>query len=655
MNAEVRVRTSKGMRLYTIDDTFLQSLSENEQRNKRSITLFVTSFLSLLSDSPLRPYKPPTVFSKFLADLKKDGVKVTIIRFTSLAHKLVSQPTGHKDSLIGPWIEGFKDTPFFKEYLYFYRTGNVNVLSWLYTVLNFGKKLEYVDPSFDEVAFRDWIHNEERLRDLVLPQDHIESLRLILQETLPPLNITDFRPGFGPGSVSERGIRRRIDKLGKLNYDPILDRVFFHGHIGKYGYGKESGLTAESVIPDTSLWTPVRGVSSRESRLMFVPKNIKTSRSICMEPNTLMFFQQGVLSEFSKMIRSSVLGKFIRLDDQSFNVRLSQLGSSTGLIDTLDLSSASDCLSYSLIKSIFPNSWQIVMRSTRSSHVILPNKEKHLLMKYAPMGSALCFPSQCIIFWAVSILAACHYSYELDSPCIPFALWLTPNKVHQCITSFGSNTLLSPVGFQPLGIYGDDICIDTRLSKIVISILTSLGFLVNEDKSFFGDQLFRESCGGFFMKGYDISPLYFTVKGVRDFITPEHVSSQVSLLNRAWDRQYRNLYRFLRSSIMTWGSERNPIPHVSDPRFFGIRCTLPSNNHLERRYNPNYQRDEVRGWTITYTEKYHCGNLLGALDKYEYMRWWSNHREAEAPTDFSSSVLRYDTGKPGLRWRWIPA
>lgn len=662
MQHEVRLRTSSGVRQFTIGDAFLGSLSDVERANSYSVLLYVAAQTALLADSPLGPNKPPALYKKFLRRVASDGVKATIVRFTGLAHKLVSQVNVLHGPSIGPWLDGFRDTPVFKEYHEFYRTGNVSILRWLYTFLNFGKKLEFVDPSFNETAFRGWTDNEKRLNDLILPSELTASLQKILSVSLPTFSITDFRPKFGPGSVAERGVRRRLEKIKKFSYDATLDRIFFHGHVGKYGYGEDCGLRADRVIPDVTKWSPASGVSSRISKLMFVPKNIKTARSICMEPSTLMFFQQGVLDTMLGLLRVSKLAPFVRLKDQSFNRKLSQIGSETNLIDTLDLSSASDCLSYDLVKKIFPPSWQIVMRATRSYGVELPDGSCISVKKFAPMGSALCFPTQCITFWAVCIYAACRYTYDnSNNPSMPFASWLDSARINWCIRQFWQHTSTTSIGFQPLGIYGDDICIDSRLTDIVKSTLTALGFVVNEEKSFVGSQSFRESCGGFYMRGHDITPLYFSVKGVQEVTNPEHVASHVHVINECWNRRYKTLYRFLHHSIMTWDSayrkttgRPNPIPHVTDPNRFGILCSTPVNNHLQKRENRNLQRSEIRSWIISYTVEYHDGDLLGALDSYEHMRWWASHRRAEALVEDSSSKLPYDTGTPGLVWRWIP-
>lgn len=664
MQHEVRVRTSRGLRRFFIDDAFCQSLSVVERRNVQSVSLFIASWVTLLADSPLDPgNKPPHLFSRFLSRIQEDGVKATVTRFTNLAHEFVSlHSLMGTPSLIGEWIDGFKDTPVFFEYNRYYQTGDISIARFLYTFLNFGKKLEFVDESFNETAFRGWTDIETGLANLELSSVDTDSISAVLKTLLPRFSLEDFRPKFGPGAVQERGVRGRIGKLRSFQYDPLIDRFLFHGHIGKYGLGKESGLTPDRVIPDVSKWDPARGISSRVARLMFVPKNLKVARSICMEPSTLMYFQQGIMSRMTELIESSRFGSFIRLNDQSYNRDLSLIGSYTSEIDTIDLSSASDCLSLELVKKVFPQSWQIPMIVSRSHSAILPDGTLRPLLKFAPMGSALCFPTQCLLFASVCIYAACLYTYEAENVNVEFLDWMSSATIRRIARKFRRSRSLAVHGFQPLGIYGDDICVDRRLTDIVKAILSRLGFVVNDEKSFTGSQSFRESCGGFYLNGHDITPLYFRVKGVKEFTTPSHVASQVHLINSAWVRGYKNLYRFLRYSIMTWESRGrlrnktssfNPIPYVSDSLHFGILCKSPLNNHVEQRTHKDYQREEIRVWTISYDRKVSDAALLDSIDAYEYMRWWPGHT-SDKPLEVNSSIPRYDTGSPGLRWRWIP-
>lgn len=661
---EVLLRTSDGNRRLTIDDSLCKSLGVTDKRNLGVVSLFLASWITLLSDSPLEPHKKPfRLYRAFLNGLARDGLKATVLRYSGLSHTLVSQ---HRimgqSTLIGDWIDDFKDTPVFFEYNRYFKTGDPAILRFLYTFLNFGKKLEYVDDSFEEVAFRDWQDCEKRLSDLSLVDDDCDALRIILESCLPRFQVNDFAPKFGPGRVQERGIEGRISKIRNFEYDSYIDRFLFHGHIGMYGMGEDHGLSAEKVIPNLDGWAPGRRECSRVARLRFVPKNLKTARSICMEPNVLMFFQQGVMREFLQHIDKSCFSRFIRIRDQARNRDLALFGSYTGEVDTLDLSAASDSVSMALVKAVFPPSWQIPMRATRSHSCITPDGGLHRLMKFAPMGSALCFPTQCMIFVSICIYAACLYTYEVEHGDGDFLCWLKAN-LERVLDSIPDKPHSWSARFQPIAVYGDDICVDRRLTPIVRTILARLGFVMNDSKSFMGSQAFRESCGGFYLDGNDITPLYFRIGGVRERLTPEHVASQVQLINAARERGYKNLYRFLHRTLMTWepprrfrntASTRNPIPYVSDPSQFGILVTKPANSHLQTRENSDYQRTEGRAWTIAVVDRIQPNELLSKVDAYEHMRWWSSHSGGTPLSDFVSPVPRYDAAGNGFRWRWTP-
>lgn len=689
MLSEVQLRTSKGLRRFTIDEAYIQSLGPVMESQGESVALFLTSWLSLLSDSPLAGEgHPPSRYHDFLKQISQDGLKETIIRLSNLAHELVSRPMlMGTPTLMGEWIHGFTDTPVFREYHEWYKTGNTEVLRYLYSFLCFGKKLEIEDPSFGQAALRGWLSVEDRLTSLKLADGDVATLRLILKTILPPLEFQDFRPKFGPGSVQERGVRGKHAKIENLKYDHLINRFLLNGHLGNYGVEGESGTSVRQALPAPDTWTPDKGISSRVSRLLFVPKNIKVARAICMEPNTLMFFQQGVLREICRCIKSSQLRYSIKLEDQLWNQQLCEIGSFSSEIDTLDLSAASDSVSWDLVKGIFPASWRIAMHATRSSSVYLPDGSERSVAKYAPMGSALCFPTQCIIFASVCIHAACWDSYEklrrCDSENVlpPFEEWLTPSRIRSAHAKFNRRAVLDDgSGYQALGVYGDDICVDRRLSDIVIATLTRLGFEVNLEKSFRGSQAFRESCGAYFLNGSNVTPLYYRVKGVQPSLTAEHVASQVHLINEAWDREYRNLYNHLRSTILRWGVEpwlrnrthaHNPIPYTDDPSTFGIMCKHPFNHHLKRRDNTDLQRVEGRSWTITYKDVFDREDLQGSIEKYIYSQWWATRQRDSFQVGYKPTVLmtmtvnglpktvrvgtsRSETGRPGLHWKWIP-
>lgn len=664
MRHEVFLKTSNGRRSVILDDDFCQSLGVPDDVNRQSVALFIASWITLLSDSPLNPEdKPFRTYKLFLNRIREQGLKAVVLGFSDLAHELVSrQSLMGSGTSIGAWIDGFKDTPVFFEYNRFFKTGDVDILRFLYTFLNFGKKLLYEDKAFDEAAFRSWLDVEERLEHLELQLDDTLAIRKILAAILPSFTWRDLRPKFGPGAVQERGVHGRIGKLRSFRYDAMIDRFLLHGHIGMYGMGEDCGVSAEKIIPDPSVWTPDRGVSSKSARLMFVPKNLKTARSICMEPNVLMFFQQAIMRRFLELVDDSPLSRFVRIEDQTVNQELARLGSISGEIDTLDLTAASDSLTLELVKAVFPPSWQIPMLVTRSRDVMLPDGTIRTVRKFAPMGSALCFPTQCIIFASVCIYAACLHVYEVENVNCGFLDWLTKEHVRDVLALFGRPETYKLNGFQPFAVYGDDICVDRRLTDAVKSILCRLGFVVNDSKSFCGTQAFRESCGKFYLAGNDVTPLYFRIKDVRRKLTPSHVVSHVHLINECKSRRYIHLYRFLHHSLITWeppsgfkntATRKNPIPYVSDPMTFGILSDTPVNSHLQVREHPDYQRTEYRCWTISAAHRSFDVGLLSTIDAYEYVRWWAG-RECGGTTEVQPSAPRFDTGGPGLKWRWIP-
>lgn len=669
---EVLVKTSSGRKSIIIDSDLVRDMGVSEA-NEQNSALYLASWLSLLADSPLNAgRKPFKTYRLFLDRIRREGLKSVVLHFTDLAHELVSQRTcmGAGPS-IGYWIPEFANTPVFYEYIKYYKTGDTKVLKFLYTFLNFGKKLEYVDESFHETALRGWLGIEKRLGGQRLHDKTLSAIRLIAEYVLPPFSWTDLRPKFGPGSVQERGIRGRLQKIENLRYDPYIDRFLLRGHVGSYGLASDLGVSVQKVIPLPENWDPAKGRSSRTARLRFVPKNLKVSRSICMEPNTLMYFQQAVGHEFNRLIGESPLRQFINIRDQERNKRLARHGSETGEIDTLDLSAASDSLDLRIVREVFPASWQIPMLTTRSNKAILPDGTEVPLHKFAPMGSALCFPTQCIFFTCVCILAACIRLYESGTDDEEtFLQWLSKDRnirrtIGRFVTIPHPTFLLDDGWYQPLAVYGDDICVDRKLTGLVTSILSILGFEVNKTKSFVGVQSFRESCGGFYMDGDDITPLYYRVKGVKPKLTASHVVSQVHLANEAWKNEYKNLYRFLRSSIATWDSRhrdtkhvsqptKNPIPYVLDPDLdFGLMSLKPVNSHLRVRENVELQRTEYRVWTISYDWKEHPSDLSG-VDAYEYMRWWAGRSGEIDPDPFNGSVSRADTGGARIQWRWTP-
>lgn len=198
-----------------------------------------------------------------------------------------------------------------------------------------------------------------------------------------------------------------------------------------------------------------------------VPKNFKTERGICKEPD-LNVVVQGYLGRCIQKRLVDRVGIDIR--DQTRNQRAAFKASLSGDIATLDLSAASDSIATELVYELLPLEWASLLASARSDVVRLPDGSTIRQEKFSSMGNGFTFPLETLIFWGLSTAAM----------------------------SEGSAL-----------VYGDDIIVPTRDALNVISVLSDLGFAVNKDKSFYDESiLFRESCGCDFFGGYDVRPVY---------------------------------------------------------------------------------------------------------------------------------------------------
>jgi hypothetical protein len=154
--------------------------------------------------------------------------------------------------------------------------------------------------------------------------------------------------------------------------------------------------------------------------------------------------------------------------------------------------------------------------------VELPNGHIVEVNKAAPMGSAMCFPLQCIVFSTVLSLAL-----SLTRQGINFEKYMSDGipVAKGCPVDRNSR------------VYGDDIITRYDQTELVISLLSALGFKVNSSKSFFGDRVFRESCGVFAIEGKDVSPLMFKVKGLIDG-SPKRIPALVDFANRCFQKGF---------------------------------------------------------------------------------------------------------------------
>lgn len=215
--------------------------------------------------------------------------------------------------------------------------------------------------------------------------------------------------------------------------------------------------------------------NERSTRVVLIPKTAKSPRVIAMEPAVHQYGQQLLMQLFQDAVKH--LGyDGVDWTDQTRNQELARKGSVDGSLATLDLSEASDRLSLQVVAAFLPpylKRWVMAFRSTTAS---LKDRVVRL-EKFAPMGSALTFVMESLVFYGVASYA--------------------------CMVS-GMDMSSRRIVNRQLSAYGDDLIVPTEYAPAVISHLESIGLKVNLRKSFWSGY-FRESCGADWLYGYDVS------------------------------------------------------------------------------------------------------------------------------------------------------
>jgi len=623
--------------------------------------MFLDNWFTMLDDSPIRKLKgriTPRVSNAFVASINSRPLMQSLKFLSSLSDRILD--SSDRWSLI-EIIPDMKRTPLIREFLHFLDTGDPSYLEFILSFLIFGKKLRVEDSSFYDTAFREWLGVEERIGCMKFsPNDsNVILLRWIIGDLLSGFTLSPLVPKFGPGKVSESYVK---------NVDDKFDRLIFHKNFLRLlqlsGLDNQECLKYLKFICLDKLGDerepPAIDVNGFISRLKFVPKDISKSRSICMEPNVLMYVQQSILHDFVICFRGGLMRRFVDLNDQVPNQRAAEYGSLTGLVDTIDLSSASDSVNWDLVRLIFPDEIVEILGLTRSYATKIPDGTTYPMKKFAPMGSALCFPIQCIIFTGLCILSGIRImSDRLSIHSEDLYLNLRRDSYHGL---FHDDYFYDYYRgrFEPPRVFGDDICIDTHLTDTLITFLGQFGFIVNKSKSFIGGNPNRESCGKYYHKGHDITPVRFLLGFRSSLHDAKAMSSQIAYTNNCFDKGYLALRRLNIKQLHKWNRKISFIG--DDSNVFGIKSEKPLNRHLKLVGRHDRQPKGCHAYDYQRTEM-HCVNDIkkGRIllctqysDPYLYMRWWAERSDDSIKDPYGSS---HRTIAPGSRVKlgWTPA
>jgi hypothetical protein len=394
-------------------------------------------------------------------------------------------------------------------------------------------------------------------------------------------------PKHGPGATADR-------LRGNAKFDQREWTVRLEG--AGFAFG-------EYVLPNWRFASELDHVdflepgSERPVRVITVPKTLKTPRVIAVEPTCMQYTQQALAAELvfaceqrrvGNNSRQNAVHGQVGFSDQMPNRLLAEKGSREGTLATLDLSEASDRVSIRHVKHLFarwPLLYEAVM-ATRSSKAEVPGYGVIPLTKYASMGSALTFPIEAMVF-----LTAVYVGIE--------------HALNRHITRRDVINLAGSVR-----VYGDDIIIPVDYVRNVIRVLESIGFKVNTGKSFWNGK-FRESCGGDYYDGQDVTPVRVRRVFPSSRFDAEEVLSLVSLRNHLYFNGLWDTARHL-DQVIEGVLPHFPVVEPTSPAL-GRHSFLP---YEAERMCDRLHRPLVKGYVVRDVPPDSSVSGIGALLKF---------------------------------------
>lgn len=400
-----------------------------------------------------------------------------------------------------------------------------------------------------------FVENERIINELVLDinESVLQSARQIVERIFRGFDPKNVKPRHGPGSVAtgERGNE-------KWRFKRLYSNI--HSFYPYYDYFMVGGTKCllDRVGWYKSLQRDIQGTA----KVVLVPKDSRGPRLISCEPLEYQYIQQGLGRAIVRHLESHWMTKgHVNFTDQSINANLALDSSITREFATLDMKDASDMVSLQLVEALFSGKLLEALKATRTAATKLPTGVIVELKKFAPMGSALCFPVEAVVFFALCVAKLEH---------------LGVRNAH-----------------SRAYVYGDDILVPTEHAREVMACLEHYGLTVNRDKSFV-DGYFRESCGVDAYKGTIITPLRNKIPYISDVQDANVAASLVALGNNFRKRGFESTATFLFSQYratfgkLPFGTARSSYLCEEGPSaFMAIARNIEAG--LKVRWNPDTQ------------------------------------------------------------------
>lgn len=439
-----------------------------------------------MSDSPLRndagrqDYNIHecvlNIFRCLLADVRELS-KVPLGSPDDMTYDWVLKEGPKLDKELLQWIEGAGELPAFPEWIKplsdaFVSSMDPKILGWLRQLLLFCYKIEQ-EPTNEQLqnaqkAFEDTDECIDIWNQYFTETDNsvlFSSARQIMGRIIYGINWSEILPSHGPGAVYPPSLPSKKSKFSTY-YPTIVEKYPFD-----YNFLAMPSFWVSELVEKDECFLEASDIVAR---LVAVPKDSRGPRLICVHPKEAIWVQQGcrrLLEQAITSPRAETFGK-INFQDQSVNGALALSSSMSREYVTLDLKEASDRMSCELVKYLFGAYAYSWISCSRAVKVRLLDNRVIKLRKWAPMGNALCFPVQSLVFYSlVRAGIRCRYG----------------------------------VNCTDVYVFGDDIIFPSKFYDGVISALVRSGLVPNRSKTFMSG-FFRESCGVDAFKGFDVTP-----------------------------------------------------------------------------------------------------------------------------------------------------
>lgn len=441
---------------------------------------------------------------------------------------------------------------------------SVEAVKHLRQILYFSYKLEIPFSVTEQARVIDaFVQTDEELKisSGPLAEPLISLAKIITKKVFHGFDHKDILPRHGPGAVAT-GERQDA----KWRFSRLYNAI--HQVFPYYDYYVVGG--ARELTDRLDWYRSLQRHESGVAKVVLVPKDSRGPRLISCEPLEYQWIQQGLGRKLAHFLEydSSYTRKRVNFTDQEINRRLAKTSSASQRFATLDLKDASDRVSLELVGRLFEScpSLARALEACRTTATLLPDGRTLPLNKFAPMGSALCFPVEAFVFWVVIVAAVIH----------------------------GKNLPLQKVR-RHVYVYGDDIVVPVEWAALSIQALEAVGLKVNIDKSCITG-FFRESCGLDAFQGVEVTPLRLHTLWSNQPSDGSALSSYTAVANKLAARGYKFASDFVWKELdrvygkIPYGTERASYPCkvVNTPEL----ATHLNSETFPKRFNRNLQRLE---------------------------------------------------------------